>query len=90
MIKEKQYKNYINEMINYNEAEMLMKKGLFCSRKEWSGFHFIRNGKYYIMLKTGEILINPKEVYCTDKNDWMIAFPTDEALLKINDEILRG
>lgn len=77
----KQYEITINRTsLSYFHAYKLAKEGYCISRREWDGFHFILNDKYYILLETGEILENPKEKYDTDKNDWIIVNPTPEAL----------
>lgn len=52
----------------------------FITRPEWDGVHFMVKDDYYILLKDGSILRNPKEIYSERKNDWMIVTITAEAL----------
>ena len=50
------------------------------TRREWNGYHFIKDGDYYIMLKSG-ILLNcgsclddlSEMVWDMDKKDWITA-----------------
>lgn len=61
--------------LSYADAKTLANEGNYISRLEWDGFHFIDvapDGErtYVIVLKTGEMLFNPNEIYDTDKNDW--------------------
>lgn len=82
-------KYYVRSVIrglNYTQAVQLMDKGLIVSREEWDGFHFKRKGDYYILLKTGEILKNPEEVYNKDSRDWCLVLPTKEAMKIIKKE----
>jgi hypothetical protein len=78
----KYYTTITIENIGYKEALYNMrKKGKFATRPEWDGFHFItKTGHYGIWLKTGEIILNPRERYNTDKKDWIIVEPTKGAL----------
>jgi hypothetical protein len=51
----------------------------YATRPEWNGVHFYDyDGDYCILLHTGELLINPKELMDKDKTDWMIVTITDE------------
>lgn len=53
----------------------------YITRPEWDGIHFIaKDGSYCILLKTGELLIDEKEVWSTDKSDWIVVTITDEAV----------
>ena len=61
--------------LTYEDALIQAQAGAYISRLEWDGFHFIDvapDGErtYVIVLKTGEMLFNPNEIYDTDKNDW--------------------
>lgn len=59
----------------YEQARKLLDKFSSCyiTRREWDGVHFLNANKdYCILLKTGEILVNPENIMDTDKNDWML------------------
>lgn len=61
--------------LSYEDALEQAKNGCFISREDWSGFHFIDiapdgTETYIIVLKDGNIMFNPKEIYDTDKEDW--------------------
>ena len=75
----KYYLRSVMRNLTYQQALSAMEKGCFVSREEWDGLHFIHDNIYTILLKTGEILENPNEVYSTDKNDWCIVIPNEEA-----------
>lgn len=51
---------------------------------EWDGIHIVKDDNYYIVLKTGEVLVNPSDILDTKKKDWAIVEPTARALEKIN------
>lgn len=75
----KYYSRTILRNLTYKQALNAMEKGCSVSRKNWDGIHLIYNKRYIILLKSGEIMENPKEIYDTDKNDWCIVYPTEEA-----------
>ena len=75
----KYYLRSVIRNMSYELAVQAMDKGCIVSREEWDGVHFKINGDYVILLKTGEILVNPEEIYCTDKRDWCIVIPSEEA-----------
>lgn len=53
---------------------------LFVTRKEWDGVHYInRWGEYCILLKTGDIVVDPIEIYKKDEPDWIEVEITEEA-----------
>ena len=61
--------------LTYAQAKELANEGNYISRLEWDGFHFVDiaptgEKTYVIVLKTGEMLFNPNEIFDTDKNDW--------------------
>ena len=69
--------------LSYDEAEKQAKENRLCyiTRPEWEGFHFYdKLGDYCILLKNGDLVIFPKEIYDKDKNDWMVVSITDDAL----------
>ena len=70
---------YMNNL-TYEEALVHCKSGAYITRPEWSGFHYIENGIYKIMLKEGHILENPKEIQCKGESDWCVVDITMEAL----------
>lgn len=75
----KYYSRSVLRNLTYEQAVDAMEKGCLVSREEWYGIHLIHNKKYIILLKSGEIIENPKEIYDTDKKDWCIVYPTEEA-----------
>ena len=61
--------------LSYEDAKEIAKGGCLISREEWEGFHFIDKAPtgeetYVIVLKDCSVLINPKEISDTDKDDW--------------------
>ena len=70
---------YMNNL-TYEEALVHCKSGAYITRPEWSGFHYIENGIYKIMLKEGYILENPKEIQGKGESDWCVVDITMEAL----------
>ena len=54
------------------------------TRREWDGYHFIKDGEYFIMLKEG-ILLNcgsclddlSEKVWDIDKKDWITAYRSE-------------
>lgn len=74
----KYYSHSVIRNMSYELAVQAMDKGCVVSREEWDGVHLKYNNDYIIILKTGEIIINPEELYCTDKKDWCIVMPTKE------------
>lgn len=57
------------------------------SRVDWAGYHFIRDNKYFILLKSGMCIYcgeidDPDlelKIYNYNDEDWIIGFRTDEA-----------
>lgn len=50
------------------------------TRREWTGYHFIKDGTYYILLKSGELLDCgsfaddlSEKVFNIDSRDWITA-----------------
>ena len=70
---------YMNNL-TYDEALIHCKSGAYITRPEWSGFHYIENGIYKIMLKEGIIIEKPKEIFGKSENDWCVVDITIEAL----------
>lgn len=68
---------------NYKQIYKVVKENKtesFMTRMEWDGVHFLtKNGTYAILLKSGEVLVNPNSVYRTDYDDWLLVTITDEA-----------
>lgn len=61
--------------LSYEDALKQAQAGAYISRLEWDGFHFIDvapdgTETYVVVLKTGEMLFNPKEIYDVEKEDW--------------------
>lgn len=76
----KYYTRSVIRNMTYEQALNSMNKGLYVSREEWNGLHFKRDDEYYILLKTGEILKNPENVYNKESNDWCVVIPTKDAV----------
>ncbi len=57
------------------------------SRVDWAGYHFIKDNKYFILLKSGMCIYcgevdDPDlefKIYNYNDEDWIIGFRTDEA-----------
>lgn len=76
----KYYVRSIIRGLDFDQAIRLMDRGLIVSREEWDGFHFKKKGDYYILLKTGEVIKNPEEIYNKNSRDWCLVLPTKEAI----------
>lgn len=79
----KYWENKISTDLEYEVAKRQIRvyRPYYTTRPEWDGVHFYsKRGEYCILLKTGEVLINPKEIQDADKKDWMIVTITDEAV----------
>lgn len=80
----KMYDMVMEENLTYNQALKAMTTGLgkYVSRPEWSGIHMfdIEENNYIIITKEGYVYENPEEVYCTDKNDWIVVRVTSEVI----------
>lgn len=64
--------------LTYKQAkDQLEKHGRCISRPEWEGYHTRFFNHYVIITKDLKLIIDPKEVYDKDKNDWMIVVPTE-------------
>lgn len=72
----------LQEGLTYEQArEELLENGVIITRPEWKGYHFRYFNHYGIRLADGEIILNPKEIYDTDKNDWMIVDLEDSEVI---------
>ena len=72
----------LQEGLTYEQArEELLENGVIITRPEWKGYHFRYFKHYGIRLADGEIILNPKEIYDTDKNDWMIVDVEDSEVI---------
>lgn len=63
--------------LSYEDAKKEMQAGSYVSREDWSGFHFIDKSPegietYVIIVNDGSVILNPEEIYHTDKKDWGI------------------
>ena len=80
---ERKFWSFVEDFVSYAKAyeEMVWnREEVFVTRKEWNGVHYInRWGEYCILLKTGEIIVNPIEILEKDEPDWIIVEITDEA-----------
>lgn len=65
--------------LTYEQAKhALLETGAIITRPEWKGYHFRYFENYGIRLANGKVILNPKEIYDTDKKDWMIVDIYDE------------
>ena len=79
---------YINHVIEssltFEEAYehiSTYQKTSFVTRPEWKGVHFMSDNRYYILLKTGEVIeVKIEDVESKNKHDWSIVTITDEAV----------
>lgn len=72
--------------LNYEQAKDYARRyrPIYITRPEWNGVHFFNvYGDYCILLKTGEVVINPEEIYDTDKDDWIEVIITTDAVRTI-------
>lgn len=84
----KYYNEIIVDRLKYKDAVTMedFKNGEYgITRPEWLGMHFIRNGKYYILLKTGEVIESPEHVFDTDKEDWLLVSFSAEATILLDE-----
>lgn len=84
---ERKFWTTFNDFVTHAEGYDILnseRERAFLTRKEWYGVHYInRWGEYCILLRTGEIIVNPIEVYKTNEEDWILVDITDEAKLLI-------
>lgn len=77
-----------NDFVTYSKGYDILdsnRECVFMTRKEWNGVHYInRWGEYCILLRTGEIIVNPIEVFKKDEGDWILVEITEEAKQIIN------
>lgn len=84
--------------LSYEDALEQAQAGAYISRLEWDGFHFIDvapdgTKTYVVVLKTGEMLFNPKEIYDVEKKDWGVVSIVNKkvsivaGVLEVEDEI---
>lgn len=96
----KQYteENLIYEGLTYEEAKKLMvdSKLIFAiTRPNWLGYHFYDRKEdggcgYVILTKDDELILDPKEIYDTDKNDWQVYLLTNWETLYLAQKILEA
>lgn len=73
----------LREGLTYEQAlDALKNQGAIITRPVWKGYHFRYFEHYGIRLESGEIILNPDEIYDTDKKDWMIVDIRDEREIK--------
>ena len=79
----KYWNSIIKRNLTYDDARHLIEEyptGVFITRNEWDGVHFItKNFNYAILLKTGEVVLNPNEIYNRTSNDWLVVDINDKA-----------
>lgn len=80
--------------LTYEQAlDALLEEGAIITRPEWKGYHFRYFKNYGIRLANGEVIMNPEEIYDTDKKDWMIVdiqdFDEVEMVFKKIEKILK-
>lgn len=80
----KYWEREIFKNLKYNEAERAIRNTTpthYITRPEWEGVHFYNKyGDYCILLKSGEVVVEPEEIYDTDKQDWMVVSITEQAV----------
>lgn len=77
-------KTILQEGLKYEQALYeLEENGALISRPEWKGYHFRYFDNYGIRMADGEVIVNPKEVYDTDKNDWMVIDVDDSEVIHV-------
>lgn len=83
-MKETKYWTQVNDFVDYWEGYSTILNNPeteFLTRKAWKGVHYFnRFGEYCILLKTGQIITNPVEVYDTYEDDWVMVDVSDEAM----------
>ncbi|MGL5329957.1 MAG: hypothetical protein ACRDD7_11860 [Peptostreptococcaceae bacterium] len=83
----KYWEHRLSENMPFDMATKLMNNltYYYITREEYSGFLFKNHyGETCILLKTGEVLINPAEIQNTDKDDWFNVSITKDALMRIS------
>lgn len=82
-MKKEKYWSEIEEYVTYEDALIEMhcsREVVFATRKCWSGVHYInRLGEYCILLKNGEIIVEPQTIFDKNEIDWVIVEITEEA-----------
>ena len=61
--------------LSFEDAYAQAQAGAYISRLEWDGFHFIDvapdgTRTYVVVLKNGDMLFDPEEIYDVEKEDW--------------------
>lgn len=70
--------------LTYEQAlNALLEDGAIITRPEWEGYHFRYFENYGIRLANGEVIMNPEEVFDTDKKDWMVVDIKDEKEIEV-------
>ena len=88
MINKEVKKIVLVEGLTYEQArEELLEKGLLISRPDWKGYHFRYFDHYGIRLADGSLILDPEEIYDTDKNDWEIIDVEDDETIDIFNEL---
>ena len=80
------YKAILEKNLTYKQALKKAKRGQAITRPiDWDGIHIETKDSYYIVLKSGEVILNPEEIQNTDRTfkDWAVVVPTNRALDKI-------
>lgn len=68
----------VKTKLTYEQAkEQLEKHGRCITRPDWDGYHTRFFSHYVIITKDLKLIVDPKEIYDIDKNDWMIVIPTE-------------
>ena len=88
----KLYNKIIMDNLSYEkvvvESKILEGNGnVFITRPEWDGVHFMVKDDYFILTKDKQMIVNPKNVYSLDKNDWMIVTIDDSIKDLINNSV---
>lgn len=78
------YKAIIEENLTYKQAIKKAKKmdKMITRPSVWDGVHVVTEEDYKILQRTGEILVNPDEIWNTERKykDWAVVEPTNRAI----------
>ena len=81
------YKAILEKNLTHKQALKLAKKlkKAITRPSEWEGIHCEDKNGYKILLKSGEVIINPEVIMNTKRTDkdWAVVEPTKRALKKI-------
>lgn len=63
----------LQEGLTYEQARCeLEENGAIITRPQWLGYHFRYFDNYCIRLANGEVIVNPKDTYDKDADNWIV------------------